>query len=107
MRFNPEENGLSSSGQILSDFGQEALRVVSEGERQGILLRLLGATAIKLHCPQYGYLFDKLGRSLTDLDFATYGKFRGKLEKFFLNLGYRSDRRTSYYFGQARHRYFD
>jgi hypothetical protein len=83
------------------------MRVVNEGERAGILLRLLGATAIMLHCPNYSYLFQKFGRSLTDLDFATYGKFRGKLEKFFVNLGYRSDRRTSYYFGESRHRYFD
>jgi len=98
---------LASSNQILSDFTQEATRIVNEGERAGILLRLLGATAIMLHCPNYSYLFEKFGRTLTDLDFATYGKFRGKLEKFFVGLGYRSDRRTSYYFGEARHRYFD
>ena len=98
---------MPASSQILPDFGQEALRVVNEGEKTEILLRLLGATAIMVHCPKYGYLFKSFGRSLTDLDFATYSKFRGKLEKFFVNLGYRSDRRTSYYFGQERHRYFD
>ena len=62
---------------------------MNEGEKTEILLRLLGATAIMVHCPKYGYLFKSFGRSLTDLDFATYSKFRGKLEKFFVNLGYR------------------
>jgi len=98
---------LQQSGGILSDFNEEALRVVNEGEKMGIILRLMGATAIMQHCPKFRHLFGALGRSLTDLDFMTYGKFRGKLEKFFTQLGYRSDRRTSYYFGESRHRYFD
>jgi hypothetical protein len=80
---------------------------VNEAQQSGILLRLMGATAIMEHCPKYGHLFGSLGRSLTDLDFMTYGRFRGKLEKFFVQMGYRSDRRTSYYFGESRHRYFD
>jgi hypothetical protein len=92
---------------LLSDFSEEAMRVVNEGERAGLLLRLMGATAIMHHCPKHRHLFGDLGRNLTDLDFMTYGKFRGKLEKFFVQLGYRSDKRTSYYFGESRHRYFD
>lgn len=59
------------------------------------------------HCPKHKDLFRSLGRTPKDLDLVTYGKFRGKLEKFFIELGYRADRRTSYYFGGDRHRYFD
>jgi len=98
---------LQPSAGILSDFNEEAVRVVNQAQQSGILLRLMGATAIMGHCPKSRHLFGSLGRSLTDLDFMTYGKYRGKLEKFFVNLGYRSDRRTSYYFGESRHRYFD
>lgn len=60
------------------------------------------------HCPKHKDLFRSLGRlSPKDLDLVTYKKFRGKLEKFFIELGYRADRRTSFYFGGDRHRYFD
>jgi hypothetical protein len=93
--------------QPIADFTEEAQRVANEAERTGITLRLMGATAIMIHCPKYRHLFATLGRSLTDLDFITYGKFRGKLEKFFVQMGYRPDKRTSYYFGESRHKYYD
>ncbi len=98
---------LQSSNQILADFVDEAKRIVNEAERQGIFLRLMGATAIMLHCPKYRRLYEGFQRKLTDLDFATYGKFRGKLPEFFTRLGYKPEKRASMYFGERRHIYMD
>lgn len=105
--FQERKRCLQSSSGTLPDFVEEGLRVINMAQEEGILLRLMGATAIMVHCSKYRYLFGSLGRSLTDLDFMTYGKFRKKLEKFFVRLGYAPDKRTLYHHGDTRHKYFD
>ncbi len=56
------------------DFLDNARRIVEEGEQRGVLLRLLGAVAFYLHCPQYGSMQRQANRHFTDLDFAAYFK---------------------------------
>jgi hypothetical protein len=51
----------------------EAERIVAEGRKRDLHLRLLGALAFQLHCPKHVYLSKKLGRVLSDIDFAAYG----------------------------------
>ncbi|MFH1328536.1 MAG: hypothetical protein ABIH76_06840 [Candidatus Bathyarchaeota archaeon] len=74
---------ISNPSEPLEDFGQEATRLIDVGKERGIILRLMGACAIMLHSPKYGYLYADMGRELSDLDLLTYSKFRGKLQKFF------------------------
>ena len=56
------------------DLTREACRVVNLGKEKGIALRVMGATAFRIHCPKYADLHSKLRRELSDLDFATIGK---------------------------------
>jgi hypothetical protein len=64
------------------EFIPEALRIIEEANKQGIILRLMGAIAIRIHSPDYAYLHEELGRSITDIDFVAYEKQSSKIEKF-------------------------
>ncbi|MFW9967780.1 MAG: hypothetical protein ACFFEA_11565 [Candidatus Thorarchaeota archaeon] len=70
------------------EFVDEALRIIEEAEKLGIILRLMGAIAIRLHSPSYAYLHDKLGRYITDIDYVAYEKQSSKIEKFFESQNY-------------------
>lgn len=67
----------------------EASRIVDELTATGIIIRVLGATAIRMHAHQHAELHIALGRELSDLDFAAYGKQRERVEEYFTKkLGY-------------------
>lgn len=51
-------------------FAAEALRLVREAEQEGILLRILGSIAYRIHSPGHLHLFAEMARALTDVDFA-------------------------------------
>jgi hypothetical protein len=104
-----------TAGEIGSDevFIQASLRIIDEAQRNGVILRILGALAVKLHSKEFEELYGKLGRlgdtakQFTDLDIVGYSKQMGKvsdlLEK---KLHYKFDQ----YFmlrmaGQKRHKY--
>jgi hypothetical protein len=70
------------------EFIREALRIVGEADKQGIILRLMGAIAIRLHSPDYAFLHEKMGRFITDIDFVGYEKQSSKIEKFFESQNY-------------------
>jgi len=80
----------------------EAERIVAEGNTRNLHLRLLGAMAFQVHCPKYGYLALKLGRVLTDLDLAAYGRERGAIEKMMKDLGYVDNPLFTGLFGHRR-----
>jgi len=98
---------LQTGAGILPDFVQEALRIIGEAEKRGILLRLLGATAIKFHSPRFGYLYEDMQRALTDLDLISYGRFRPLLKDFVKSLGYTADDRFIALHGHKRQLYYD
>lgn len=85
----------------------EALRVIDEAEKRGIILRLLGAVAVRYHCPKFGHLYQEMKRVFTDLDFMTYGKFRPGMKKFFVEMGYTPNDRIIAFYGHKRHIYYD
>lgn len=58
-----------------------AKKLVEEANKRGLVLRLLGAIAFRIHCPKFGYLLSKT-RNITDIDMITYGKQVGLIEKF-------------------------
>lgn len=70
------------------DFVSEAVRVVEEAQKHGVILRMMGATAIRHHCPAFASLHTSMGRQISDIDFVTYEKQSSKVEKLLQTLGY-------------------
>jgi len=73
----------------LADFMQEAMRLVKLAEQKGIILRVMGACAVRLHCSKYGYLYKEMSRELSDIDFFSYSRFKSDTKKFFEDAGYK------------------
>jgi len=68
----------------------EAMRVVGEATRRGVVLRLLGATAFIHRCPHYQWLYRVMNRSLSDVDVMTDASTPlDALDRLFVDLGYR------------------
>jgi hypothetical protein len=93
---------LSKHGAVLPSFRDEAQRIVGAAKEESVLLRVIGALAFNMHCPKFGYLQEALGRTYTDLDFATYAKQVAKVSKLFAELGYREDFMVTRLFGSVR-----
>ena len=90
-------------------FINDAFRIVNEAEKKGIIIRLIGAVAIRIHSKEFEELHKRLGRlgsgkgSFSDLDFVGYGKQSAKIEKFFQkDLKFIPDRYVNTYFGYKR-----
>ena len=90
---------LSKYGNARPDFLEEAQRIVNAAKDEDILLRLLGALAFHIHCPKFSYMQELLGRSFTDIDFASYRQESSKINKLFVELGYQYDVRVRAIFG--------
>ncbi len=92
------------------EYLDEAHRLVDEAQKVGIIIRVMGPIALHFYFPEYIDLYrhmERLGeRVFTDIDYASYGKTRGKLVDFFTKQGYDFDKDTMMYFGQDRHIYF-
>jgi len=84
------------------EFIGEALRIVGAAKTEGVLLRLLGALAFHIHCPKFSYMQQMLGRSFTDIDFASYRKQSAKIRTLFPDLGYKEDLQVTALFGASR-----
>jgi hypothetical protein len=65
------------------DFVKMATSVVDEAKNAKVILRVLGATAFRIHCPNNLGVHDALGRALSDVDFVSYSKERDKIERLF------------------------
>ncbi len=72
----------------LADFRGEAWRVVDNAKDQGLTIRVLGALAFRIHCPQWTPLHAALGRVITDIDFIAYGENRKAVIELLKELGY-------------------
>jgi hypothetical protein len=73
-------------------FENEVRRIVEAGSGAGVTLRLLGSLAFQFHCPEYGFLQEKMGRAYTDIDFAGYGKEAKNVRALMAGLGYGEDK---------------
>jgi len=78
----------------------EAVRVVEEAKNQSVVLRVMGAIAVRLHCPNFTDLHRSMGREISDMDFIGYEKASSKIERFFQGLGYAA-RPLTYSFRQS------
>jgi hypothetical protein len=84
---------LSAPPTTAASFVEEAAKIVDAAKEKGIVLRIMGATAVRIHCPKFSPLHDALQREITDIDFVGYGKQNGNVLKLLDALGYVSDKR--------------
>jgi hypothetical protein len=89
-------------------FIEDAEKIVKEGSRRGVIIRILGALAVRVHTAELTNLHRKLNRlgikerQFSDLDFIAYGKQRTRIYELFKDLNYELDRRVAAYFGNKR-----
>jgi hypothetical protein len=74
------------------DFVNEAISIVNKAQQHGLTLRVLGATAFRIHCPEYVHVHQSMGRDITDIDFAAYAKEGEKIENFLAKDQFQSER---------------
>jgi hypothetical protein len=80
----------------------EGQRIVDEGSKRGLHLRVLGAIAFQLHCPKYSFLTTRLNRVLSDVDFAAYYKEFAGIVKMMRELGYKDEPMVTALWGEKR-----
>jgi len=97
---------LARYGDVRPDFLDEVHRILDAAKAEDVLLRLLGSLAFHLHCPKFSYMQGLLGRTFTDIDFASYRKESSRITELFTELGYQYDVRVRALFG-SRLVFFD
>jgi hypothetical protein len=68
------------------DFARDATNIVDEAKNASLTLRVMGATAFRIHCPSNLRVHDALGRTLSDLDFVSYSSDEERIERLFTGL---------------------
>jgi hypothetical protein len=90
---------------------EEARHLTDEAAKQGMNLRVMGPIALHFYFPEYVDLYrrmERLGeRVFTDIDYASYGKFRNKMVPFFEGQGYCLEKRAAMVSGGTRLIFFD
>jgi len=85
----------------------EARRIVDAGLKGALTLRVIGACAVWLHSPRFGYLHESLQRDLSDLDFAAYSRQASEVRRMFLDMSYSPNERVNALLEGRRHIYSD
>jgi hypothetical protein len=93
---------LQDTGNRDSLMKAEGDRIVKEGSKRGLHLRLLGAIAFQAHCPKYSFLTAKLNRQLSDIDFAGYNSERASIDKMMREFQYADQPMITALFGHQR-----
>jgi hypothetical protein len=78
-----------------NEFINEAIAIVDKAQTFGVTLRVLGATAFRIHCPEYVDAHIAMNRVLTDIDFASYTKEGKQVDIFFARDNFVSDRKQA------------
>ena len=81
---------------------QEHNRIIAEASRLGVTMRLLGALAFELRCPQSAALRVELGRTLSDLDYVALTRQWDDVVKLLTSLDYSFDERHAMLHGRER-----
>lgn len=87
---------MPQSGTTDATFIQEALRATEAAKERNLSLRVMGATAVRIHCPMFTPLHEGLGRAITDLDFIGLSKETKKLIELLEEIGYTMDHDARY-----------
>lgn len=72
-------------------------QILQMATEYGAVVRVMGALAIRVHCPQFKYIEYKLGRQLTDIDLVVDGRHHRQLEKIAAQLGWSENRMVRVY----------
>lgn len=67
---------------------EAARSIVRYAKEKGLTLRILGAIAFRIHCQRFLYLFERMHRTLTDIDLIGYQKDREKIVTLLKQLSY-------------------
>ena len=78
-------NGLIRQEEELFQLMDRILQMAGE---ENVVLRVLGAVAVRVQCPDFKYIEYKAGRELSDIDFAAYSKHAGGVENIFKRLSW-------------------
>jgi hypothetical protein len=70
----------------------EAVEIVTGAERDGVTLRVVGSTGIRLHCTAAADAMQACGREVKDIDLIVPGKQRKGMRRFLEAKGYVIDR---------------
>lgn len=92
------------------DFKEEKDRLVfllHREENRDIIMRLIGALAFSTRCPKFNHLQASLGRSFSDIDFASYRRFSRRIIDFLQKCGYEEDTRVTQLLGESRLLFYD
>jgi hypothetical protein len=93
-----------------SAFVDEGIALARKAREEGMTLRIMGGLAIFLHSQEFKQLWENIGRLgqkvFTDIDYASYGKFRNKVFDFMKKCGYSADQRILANYGMKRQVYF-
>ena len=89
---------------IQPDIFDELNRLVAAAREQQILLRAIGGLAVRVQSGDFQKFFK---REYRDLDFVTEAKERRKIEPFFQEMGYESNRQFNLLNGSKRQIYQD
>ena len=89
---------------IHADIFEELNRLISAAHEKAILMRAIGGLAIRSRCGDVQKIFS---RQYADLDFVAAESDRRKMEPFFTEMGYESNRQFNLLNGSKRQIYFD
>jgi hypothetical protein len=73
------------------NFTKQADAILEIADRRQVVLRLLGAMAFRIHCPNFLQLYEVLGREVSDIDFAGYSSQSKDIAMVFDEAGYMQD----------------
>lgn len=79
---------------------EEVRRVIDAARDKGIVLRVIGGTAVKLHCPSAAHR--SMARIYGDIDMVGYRKQRTEVARLIEDLGYEPNRRFNALQGHRR-----
>lgn len=80
----------------------EAIRIINEGTKRDLHLRLLGAIAFQTRCPNFNFLTTRLNRTLSDIDFAGYSTESRQINGLMKDLGYADEPMVTALWGHRR-----
>jgi len=81
------------------------MRIVDAAAGRGIILRILGGAAIRIHCPGSEHMYELLKRAPKhDMDFVSYSKFRPLTRQLMKDMGYTPYLTLAMTSGAGKHR---
>lgn len=87
-------------------FIERARFILDEAERRDLTLRVIGALAFYIHCPEFNYIQRETKRFFTDVDFMAYIEDKIAIEQMFVAMGYVDDPRIKTVPGLKRSIFF-